>query len=274
MKTLKIGAVGEEVKVLQSLLRKSGFFEGKLGGNFQALTLAAVKAFQASHMGPSGKYLNVDGEVGPATWWALENPNGDAQRSGIQTDPSVIPTGISEARKKILRLAIKEHRAGVAESPKGSNWGDGVTKYLLGVGPAPWCCYCMSWLNKQAYDRYPLGKRYGHCATFWRDAKAAGAGFPKAKYEPIPGDFGIILYGSSGSGHIFLVANVSADGRSFNTFAGNEGDRFKHGWREKSQDTIVGFINLFGDDTPAAHAKFKRQIFSAEKLASSLAATR
>jgi hypothetical protein len=272
-KILRAGDSGEQVKVLQSLLRRSGFFEGAVLGNFKTLTTKAVREFQQTHQGPDGKWLAVDGIVGPGTWWALQNPTGDAQRSFLKTDNSVIPAGISEDRKKLLEVCIKEHKAGVAETPKGSNWGDGVTKYLTGVGPCAWCCFFVSWAFKEALGKYPLGKRHGHCLTFWNEAKAAGKGFLKSKYEPIPGDIFIMLYRSSsgnltGSGHTGFVSNVFV--RRINTFEGNAGDRLKHGLRELDAGTLVGFINLFGD----SNHDFKHQIISSEKLESSYSSTR
>lgn len=60
------GSVSPAIKVLQTQLNDDG---AKLvvDGNFGDLTLAAVKAFQASHK------LVVDGIVGPKTWAALGN---------------------------------------------------------------------------------------------------------------------------------------------------------------------------------------------------------
>jgi Phage tail lysozyme/Putative peptidoglycan binding domain len=69
---LQHGDRGEEVKRLQRILKEHGFFEGTIGGNFLDLTKAAVERFQAAHKGPHGQPLDVDGIVGPDTWWALE----------------------------------------------------------------------------------------------------------------------------------------------------------------------------------------------------------
>jgi hypothetical protein len=43
-------------------------------------------------------------------------------------------------------IARAEHQAGVHEDPDGSNWGDGVIKYLEeGGSPADfWCCFFWS----------------------------------------------------------------------------------------------------------------------------------
>lgn len=62
---LKYGARGDDVKELQRLLREIGLFGGAIGGNYLAITTAAVKAFQ-EQVG-----LKVDGEYGPDTHKAL-----------------------------------------------------------------------------------------------------------------------------------------------------------------------------------------------------------
>ena len=73
MATLEYGAKGEDVKTIQSILKREGFFTGAVRGNFLELTKAAVVAFQQSHTGPQGKSLRGDGVVGDDTWWALNN---------------------------------------------------------------------------------------------------------------------------------------------------------------------------------------------------------
>ena len=73
MATLEYGAKGEDVKTIQKILKREGFFTGAIGGNFLELTKAAVVAFQRSHTGPQGKSLRSDGVVDDDTWWALHN---------------------------------------------------------------------------------------------------------------------------------------------------------------------------------------------------------
>jgi peptidoglycan hydrolase-like protein with peptidoglycan-binding domain len=66
--TLAEGDAGPAVKMLQTRLNVWGAHL-TVDGNFGALTLAAVKAFQTAHK------LKVDGIVGPQTWAALnKNP--------------------------------------------------------------------------------------------------------------------------------------------------------------------------------------------------------
>ena len=269
--TLKYGDKGNDVKVLQAILQSQGFFDGEIAGNFLSKTLQSLQYFQQTHQGPDGQFLEVDGVVGPNTWWALENPVGDAQRSFI--DPR-IPDGICEARQNLLSTALNEHKIGVTELPGGSNWGDGVTKYLEGIGPAPWCCYFYSWVYHQVHAAYPLDARHGHCLTFWKAAKKFEKAHDRKVYVPIPGDAFVMLYRSNkgtltGSGHIGFVLSVSPDGKAFNTIEGNAGDRVKVGTRYMSQSTLEGFINLHD-----MNKDFERVLLPAGTLNSSLSSTR
>ena len=270
MKTLRYGAVGADVRKLQTLLKKHGYFDGSIGGNFLTLTKAAVVHFQQTHQGPKGTFLAVDGVVGPSTWWALENASGPAQKSGLATNRGIIPEGISSGRRKILERCVELHGQNIREIPDGANSGDGVDQFVHGVGKPPWCCFCVSEIWKTVFGSYPLNYRHGHCLTLWRAAKAKGLTHYKGDYEPIPGDIFIMLYGTSGSGHTGFVSNVESGGRKFNTFEGNVGNRFKHGLREKAQSTLIGFINLYGDSDHT----FTHQLISTAALDSALAATR
>lgn len=238
------------VHLWQSLMQSQGFYTGRVDGYFGSRTTAATRYFQMTHLDSSGEPLDVDGVVGKQTWWAGYNPSGAAQKSNIQPKT---PTGLTAARRKVLAIAQREHALGTHEDPDGSNWGDGVTKILDGVGPNPWCCFFVWWVWSQAHGSYLWGKRHGHVQTVWRIAKANGVAQPKEKYTPLPGDFFVMLYKNShgnftGSGHIGFVLSVSPDGESFNTIEGNAGNRVKVGTRSMSQSSLVGFINPYGDD--------------------------
>ncbi|MCP5049707.1 MAG: peptidoglycan-binding protein, partial [bacterium] len=141
MNTLRYEEKGEEVKMLQRILKEQGFFKGDIDGKFFKDVKEAVLYFQKTHLGPDGEFLVVDGIVGKATWWALQNPVGEAQKSHL---PRSIPEGLTPLRVRQLEIAMKEHEKGVREIPDGSNWGDEVAKYG-GAKGAPWCCYFWSW---------------------------------------------------------------------------------------------------------------------------------
>ena len=66
--TLRRGAKGESVELLQELLNVKGF-QVKIDGDFGVLTESAVKEFQKANR------LVVDGVVGPETWKKLKEGN-------------------------------------------------------------------------------------------------------------------------------------------------------------------------------------------------------
>jgi len=266
---LKHGSRGDAVKLWQSLLRSQGSYSGRVDGYFGSQTTSGTRYFQMTHIGPDGEPLEVDGIVGKNTWWAGENASGEPQRNHIKPRT---PKGLPEGRKKVLEVAKEEHRKGTKEIPDGSNWGDGVTKILKGLHPAPWCCHFVWWVWKEVFGSYLWGKRHGHCMTAWRVAKSKGCAFPKKKYSPIPGDFFLMLYKNkhgnyTGSGHIGFVLSVSPDGNSFNTIEGNSGNRVKVGKRKLSQSTLVGFINPYGDADQ--DIKFDKVLLVADDTANS-----
>jgi len=234
---------------LQLALLSEGHLQGEPDGVFGPLTHDSVRYFQMTHLGEDGRPLEVDGVVGPKTWWAVLHASGAPQRSGLDGD---LPSGNSELRNRVLGVAKFEHAEGVCEVPDGSNRGDGVTKYLPQGSPAPWCCFFVSWCWHEATSEWPLGERHGHVLTLWRAATRLKRAFPKAGYRPRPGDFFVMLYRRhrklTGSGHIGLVYKVAADGVSFNTLEGNCGNRVKLGTRRIMDSTVVGFINLYKDE--------------------------
>ena len=234
----------------QSLMQSQGFYTGRVDGYFGSRITAGTRYFQMTHLDSEGEPLEVDGLVGKETWWAGNNPSGEAQKSHIKPKT---PTGINAERRKVLAIAQREHENGTHEIPDGSNWGDGVTKILEGVGPNPWCCFFVWWVWKEATGAYLWGKRHGHVQTAWRVAKANGIAHAADKYTPIPGDFFVMLYKNShgnytGSGHIGFVLSVAPDGKSFNTIEGNTSNRVKVGTRQVSQSSLMGFINPYDDE--------------------------
>lgn len=263
MKKIKMGDSGDAVKVLQSLLRSQGHFEGVIKGNFGPLTKKSVIYFQMTHLGPQGLPLDVDGEVGPDTWWALKNPSGKLQSHGFT---AFVPSGLSDARRKLLEWAAAEHANGAAEDPDGSNWGGRVSYYLekCHLGPAPWCGCYVSTGHKDALGDFPLGKPQPHVQTFMQRAKKSGIFHPKSKYSPIPGDIFIYTF-SGGTGHTGFVASVDSctKAQRFNTNEGNCANRVKFGVRSVEDEALVGFINIWGDND----RNFQPLILSASDVA-------
>lgn len=238
-------------KVVQQLLQSHGFYAGqRIDGDFGPRTEDAISDFQQTHLGEDGKYLKVTGKLDAATWWALHNASGAPQQSRLSP---LIPHGLNTERRRFLQLWADEHAKNVREVPDGSNWGGRISEYLKGVGPCPWCCFTFCWMYKQTTGAWPMGTRQGLVAAFWNAAKKAGTAYEKGTRRPMPGDAFVMLYRGkngrlNGTGHIGVVASVSKDGKSFNTFAGNEGNRLKYGVRVVSQSTLVGFVSLLPEE--------------------------
>ena len=82
--TLRVGSSGEDVKMLQTKLKRWGYYTGSIDGVFGAGTKKAVIAFQKKNG------LTPDGIVGAATLKALgmstSNGSGSSSSSGTNTD--------------------------------------------------------------------------------------------------------------------------------------------------------------------------------------------
>lgn len=268
MTVLAKGSVGPRVLEVKKTLWDQGFYRCKdivrpeVGFNtiFTTELEEAVAYFQQTHLGPGGIPLEVDGIVGPDTLWALKNPTGPAQKSRLGPNHGTrimhIPHGIGESRKQVLCIALEQY--GIREYPNGSNRGKspkgGVDKFLPdwqkekpGKGP-PWCCYFVSWVMRQKFGRYPLGRNYGSCARAWTKAVELGMAHPREGedgmlFHPMPGD-AFYMRHTPTTGHFGLVYRVSLDGREINTVEGNCGNRVKIGYR-KVDEHIYGFIDFF-----------------------------
>ncbi len=68
----RMGSVGNEVTSIQNVLKKKGYYTGKVDGIFGSKTLAAVKSFQRANG------LKVDGIAGPQTLKALGISSGSS----------------------------------------------------------------------------------------------------------------------------------------------------------------------------------------------------
>jgi peptidoglycan hydrolase-like protein with peptidoglycan-binding domain len=264
------------VRYLQTALNSQGY-PVPVNGKYDKATIAAVFNFQGVRLDRKGRHLKADGWVGPATWWAIQNPSGASQKSNLEGDTR---KGLSAERRAIIKAFLKDHTAGVREIPDGANYGDGVTRYLTVIGPAYWCCYAVSTWHKDAVGTWPFGERFGLVAGIWNEAKERGRAILKEDTSTaVPGDAFVMLYRNAkgrltGLGHIGLVLTASQDGESFNTGEGNAGNRVKISRRETDQDTLVGYIDFFGDRA-AVLPKFERGLLSKSEAAdSSLAGTR
>lgn len=253
---LRSGSRHPLVSDIKALLRSQGHWQGSNSEVFGTELKATVQYFQSTHLGPDGKYLTGDGIVGPRTWWALYNPSGAEQRSGLVLDDFDRRYGmLSEARQKYLRAAFAEHNKGVHEIPDGSNGGDGVTKYIVGIGRVPWCALFQSWLHFESQGHWPEGGRQAHVQSWWNQSVMDNKVYYKGERIPVPGDLAVWKF-SGGTGHISTV--VASVAEAFNTIGGNEGNRVKLGKRVVAEEPrLAGFIRLFDKVTePFPHELF------------------
>lgn len=284
VRVLSFGMKGEDVKYVQAILQKEGFFLGTPLGNFRSVTKKSLLHFQNTHIDEAGQELKADGKVGKKTWWALHNPHGDAQRNFIPTSPGVALAKEEDGpRHKFLKKLYAMHAQGIKEIPDGSNYGDGVTPICNACGFSYgifWCLAAQSYAFREATGEKPLGAMHVGCSTFWNEALKQGLAFPKSGYTPTPGDIAIYNYGAgllgngrlSGAGHAAAMVRLSADGKQFNALEGNIGNRFKHSIRNMSESRLVGFVNPFND--AANLPKFERGITQAPVVAASYADSR
>ena len=181
---------------------------------FGEATHTAVTMFQETHLGPDRRFLDVDGIVGPNTWWALDHSTGHAQKSYIQP---IIPEGLSEERTSFLQIPLHEHAIGIKEEPSGSNWSEspegGIAKYKPEGPPAAWCCRFFHWCTEQAVEKGIIDavrrskiKRRGSVRRTRQYARDAGLYYPNdGSYTPRPGDAHVM------DGHIGIVTRIELD---------------------------------------------------------------
>ena len=172
-----------EVAHLQNLLSSQGYFKDRIppDGIFENVTHENVVMFQLQHVDEKGIPLEADGVVGKKTWWALENPSGEAQRNHFQP---VIPDGLTIKRRQLLELIYEEHSKPVFEVPDGSNRSYDIDSYWgqTNVIGLPWCCAFVSWALNEILGVFPIeGKHHLGVQKMWRAARRIDFGTPDPK---------------------------------------------------------------------------------------------
>jgi len=241
-KTLRRLEPDRHVVRLQSLLSSHGYFADRTPphGIFEDVTHDNVVLFQLQHIARNGVPLEADGVVGEKTWWALENPSGEAQRNHFQP---VVPDGLTTKRRQLLELIYEEHAKPVFEVPDGSNRSPEIDGYWgqTGIIGQPWCCAFVSWALNELLGSYPVnGKHHVGVQNMWRAACRENM----QTSNPKPGDV-FIQIKSGGKGHTGFVVGVSSDQKSIYTGEGNCGNRLKMGRR--SITSLNHFIDCIND---------------------------
>lgn len=265
---LKYGSREPAVVLLKRLLADQGAYKGTYSEYFGPKTEGFVKTFQAQHLGPEGKYLVVDGVVGPNTAWALENATGDAQRSFI--DP-VIPGGLDGPRLESVELAVREYRKGIKEVPNGSNWGPEISKYGGKRGWA-WCALFVTWvLRQEKVINFKQPSTWSLLQWAIRNDYARGLSVIPEKRIWQPGNLMLWQHQSSNgswtkTGHVSMIIRIELKHNMVsrvNTIGGNEGNRLKYGIRDVwESDDLVAIIDPYND----GEFNFKYGIVSGSKV--------
>ena len=112
MKTIKKGAQGHEVKLLQEYLQKLGY-SLKIDGDFGAITDKLVREFQTKLK------LTVDGVVGDKTWAAIENEI--AKQIPLTFAQVSFESDIPEFKQKLVNAKNIEIFAKAGGASKNSN---------------------------------------------------------------------------------------------------------------------------------------------------------
>ncbi len=257
-KTLRRLKADRDVMRLQHLLSSHGYFKDRIpsDGIFEDITHENVVLFQLQHVDQNGNPLDADGVVGAKTWWALQNPSGEAQRNHLEP---VIPEGLTGKRRQLLEVIYEEHGKPVFEVPDGSNRSPDIDDYWgpTGVIGLPWCCAFVSWALHEVLGSYPIGgKHHLGVQNMWRNARQLGM----EASHPKPGDV-FIQIKSGGKGHTGFVVGVSADGQSIYTGEGNCGNRLKIGKRKLS--SINHFVDCLQDGQTT---EFSRSAFNVKAV--------
>jgi hypothetical protein len=212
MTFIKKGSQGAPVTELQHILRELDY-NIPVTGIFDTATYKAVRNFQSRHLDKHNIPLEVDGEVGDITWWALQNPRSKVQGGAI--DYGVMPLaemGGAELGRTALQFAINELNAGAGEEG-GNNKGPWVRKYLQPAGLAEgnsWCAAFISWCFLQAAggDKKKMPFKYSAGArNIYNQLRQKALVYDANRIMPMPGD--IVTWWrvsmSSGFGHIAIV---------------------------------------------------------------------
>ncbi len=109
--TLKKGDRGEQVKKVQRQLKKLGYFEGNVAGNFQSQTQTAVKKFQKANS------LTVNGKADKATRELLNSGKGLSKKEAA----SVSTLNVKKVQEQLKKL-------GYFDGSLGGNYGEQLKK--------------------------------------------------------------------------------------------------------------------------------------------------
>jgi hypothetical protein len=126
-------------------------------------------------------------------------------------------------------LATARGEVGVAEEPRGSNWGPRVAQYLAVTGwrkPAYWCAAFVAWVGREALgESWPLPLS-ASCDVLLDHARRHRVLF---EHDPRPGDLFLVMASHDDATHVGFVTGVASD--SVATVEGNSNSGgSRNGW--------------------------------------------
>lgn len=246
-RAMKKGDRGEDVATLEEQLTRRGYFV-EVDGIFGSQTYDAVRAFQSQHLDRNGLPLQIDGVVGPITWWSLTHPKPRIETQSAIDFRQMPPPhhGGSERGREALAAAIGE-LAAEAREIGGSNRGPWVRKYLNGLAPqgSPWSAGFVSWCYSQAKGGAPF--RYTLSAReIYKEMRSRSWTYdPGSGYHPQPGDIAVWmrLKANGWEGHCGLVYELK-DGLLY-TIEGNKSQRVQgFTYVESRIGKLLGYVHV------------------------------
>lgn len=215
---LQHGDNGPDVSELQERLRKLGFADVNVDGDFGDLTERAVRTFQMRHN------LDPDGEVGNLTVAKINAPN------ATQIEPELLPPSTKKYGEKPGWYLEAEKDIGWKEIGNNAN----IDYFIKDTNPRngkkgdPYCAIAMNaWLARAGI----VGSGSAMARSFERNPN-----FVKLN-EPALGAIVTMWRGSpsSGSGHVFTYDGENASG--VRGIGANESDTVKRSMHARSRIT-------------------------------------
>ena len=230
---------GPIMRAIRARLRALGCDVPATGAYGPSL-VPVIRNFQTRNVDHRGRNLVADARIGPLTWTALF------------AEPV---SAVSRASGGLLQeaLVVARSQLGVLETPKNSNRGRDVEKYLAAVGLGggyAWCAaftyWCLSEASQATGDPHHCLKS-GGVLRQWRHAKdrrLETLSATAAKNDPSrvrPGMVFVMDHGG-GLGHTGFILRVR--GAWFDTIEGNtDASRTREGGGVYELSRKVGEIN-------------------------------
>ena len=236
---------GEDVRTAQTVLKKKGWLQGEVDGEFGPDTFRATKRAQYW----TGFTLrNINGVYTVALHRLLTGdakPSKDQQKRRAQR----LKANDNKPKRLILLEEMKSLVGKLVETPPNSNHVFGITDWYGLTGP--WCAMVLTKCGVKAGLRaFKKGSRWAYCPFMLADARK-GVNGVAITYDPKPGNG--VLYDWDNDGvadHVGVFEKWHVRGTSFWTYEGNtsksnpsNGGNQEHNIRYKSD--VIAFIHFF-----------------------------